>query len=459
MTISRLIGIVVTAGASLVGAVAFINSGASPVQQTAPTADDVNTTTVELMDIEVEIEADGNIAADKRVPLTFGNTYVVREVFVEEGDSVQAGDVIATLDMADYNLALAGAENELARRENSFNGVVAVPRDVDLRAAQAGVDAAQAEYYAAGQTAPTEEEIEIARIGIEQAKNELWQGQLNRDIQEEIPAVFRTSPGSNPFAEEVKTNDRVSQLETGVDIAAMEFEEIQELGPDGNVFGASQQAIADAEINFDNLINPDAFDVEMAALNIHQAALNVERIGVQIVDMQLVAPFDGVIVENNLEVGELPPQGAAVVLADTTTLTVDLEVDETDVVNVTEGQAVNITVDALPEAQFGGSITEIDLLPLPEKVVPTYRVEVQLAPSGEPLQPGMSARGTIVVDAITDAVVVPSRAVQTDADGTFVTIIEEGEQRRVLITTGRSSDGFTQVTSGLTPGQRVVLPE
>ncbi len=458
MTIGRLIGIVVTAGASLVGAVAFINSGASPVQQ-ADLAEELNTTTVELMDLEVEIEADGNIAADKRVPLTFGNNYVVAEVFVEEGDSVQAGDVIATLDMEDLDLALAGAENDLARQENNFDGIVAVPRDVDLRAAQAGVDAAQAEYYAAGQTAPTEEEIEIARIGIEQSKNDLWQAQLNRDILDEIDPVFRTSPSSNPFAEDVRIADDLNQAETAIEIRGLEFEEIQELGPDGNVFGASQQAIADAEINFDNLVNPDEFDVEMAALNIHQASLSVERIGVQIVDMQIVAPFDGVIVESNLEVGELPPQGAAVILADTTTLTVDLEVDETDVVNVTEGQVVNITVDALPEAQLGGSITTIDLLPIPDKVVPTYRVEVELAPSGEPVQPGMSAQGTIVVEEITDAVVIPSRAIQTDADGTFVDIIEEGEQRRVLITTGRTTDGFTQVTSGLTPGQRVVLPE
>lgn len=454
MNWTRLTIILVAGSAAIIAIAAF-------VRQSQPQTLNAQeqTAQVELIDLDVRVEASGNIAPAREVPLEFGNTYVVREVLVEEGDTVRAGDVIATLDMEEYDILVDNARIDFERRDNSFNDIVAPPRDVDLIAAQAGVDAAEAEFWAAGQTAPTEEEVEIARLGVEVAKNDLWQGQLNRDITEQIGPEFRTTAGQNGFAQNIQENDRVNQLETGVDVAALEFEDIQDDGPDGNTFGASVESVANAEVNLDNTVNPDEFDVELSALNLHRAALNLERLEVQIVDMQIVAPFDGIIIENNLNVGELPPDGAAVIIADNTTFEVELEVDETDVVNLVRGMPVDITIDALPEANLAGSITTIDVLPLPEESVPTYRVSVTLDPSNEPIQSGMSADGEIVVTQLTDVPAVPTRYLETDADGTFVTVIEAGETRRVPVVTGRTSGIFTQIIDGLTPGQRIVLPE
>jgi multidrug efflux pump subunit AcrA (membrane-fusion protein) len=120
---------------------------------------------------------------------------------------------------------------------------------------------------------------------------------------------------------------------------------------------------------------------------------------------------------------------------------------------------VAVAVEALPESELAGTITNIDLLPMPGKAVPTYLVEVTLDPTNARVQSGMTATGTVSVEQITDAVVVPTRYLEETEEGTFATIIEEGETRRVAVLTGRTSGRYTQIVNGLTPGQRVVLPE
>jgi HlyD family secretion protein len=454
MNWQRILGIGGVIAVIVVGTAAFMRT---PLPQN--TAEDLQTAEVELRDLEMNVTADGKVAVLQQVPMQFGAYYTVREVLVEEGDTVRAGDVIALLDTTDYELALQTAQTDYERKRNTFDRIVNPPRDVDLMAAQASLDAAEADYWAAGETAPSEEEIAMARLGIDAAKNDLWQAQLNRDITVQISPNFRSSPYQNPYAQEVQLNDGLNQAETAIGIAETQYDKTLDMGPDGNLFGASREAIAQAEISLDNLLNPDDYDVTMAALAVHQAALTVEQIEAQAVDFQLVAPFDGIVTESNLEVGQLPPAGAAVVLADTSVLTVDLEVDETDVARLTADMPVTLTVDALPEVELTGTITTIDYLPMPQKSVPTYRVTVALAPSAEAVQPGMTAAGTMVTESITDAVVIPTYYITQTDDGAFVNVIIDGALQQVAVTTGHTSGGYTQILDGLTPGQRVALVE
>lgn len=445
---------------SIIGLIAVIVGGtAAFVQRTGQEAQEIETAAVELRDIDVSINAMGNVEPAQESYLAFGSSYVVSEIYVEEGDTVRAGDVLARLDLEDYELVVASAETDLARQQNTFDSIVNPPREVDVMAAQAAVDAAEAAYWAAGQTAPTEEEIEVSRIEVELAKNRLWQSQLERDMLEQIPIEFRGSDTLNPRAQEIQVNDGLNQQEIGIEIARQQYQEVQGQGPAGDQFGSSVEAIAAAEISLDNLLNPDTYDVELAALAVHQAALNLESAQAQIVNLEIIAPFDGIVTQNNLNVGEIPPAGPAMVIADTSVLVIQLEVDETDVVNLSLGMPVDVTIEALPESELRGTITHIDLLPMPGKAVPTYQVEVTLNPTAERVQSGMSATGTIAVEQIADAVVVPTRYLEATDEGTFATIIEEGETRRVAVVTGRTSGGYTQIVNGLTPGQRVVLPE
>lgn len=458
MTLSNVIRAVVVL--ALIGGAAFVTTAAVN-RQDSPAAQEVaDEAVVELGRVAVEVEANGSVQAAREVPLSFGTAYTVAEVFVREGDSVQAGDVIARLDTTDLDLLLASRENNVAAAENRFDAVVNPPRDVDLDAALAALDAAEAAQYAAWMARPSEEEIEIARLEVELARNRVWQTQLERDLLFDIPPEFRarSNPNTPVYSQEIQVLDGLNQANTGVDIAETQLDRIQGQGPNESAFGSAVEAITQAEIALDNLLNPDERDVELLALNIHNAALGYESAAVQMSDFEIIAPFDGTVITSNLEVGELPPANMpAVVLADTTTFTVEIEVDETDVINMRYGLPVVMDVDALPEAEITGIITHIDLLPIPQEPVPTYIATITLDPTLAPVRSGMSTTATILVDELSDVAVIPTRFIDFTEAGAFVTVIDQGVPQRVQVVTGREDNGMTQIISGLNPGQRVVL--
>ncbi len=445
-------------GFGVVLGVIFAVTTASVSQQTTQDPVFADSANVELGELPVRVDATGSVEAAAEVPLSFGMQYSVVEVLVDEGDSVRAGDVLAVLDTTDYELALASAETELARQQNAFDNLIAPPRDVDVDAAEAALDAAEAAQFAAWMSQPSEEEIEIARLNIELAQNELWQGQLERDQLQLVAPEFRNlDPNTNARAQDIFANNGVEALDTAVDIAEAQFDATLNDGPDGT-YGSAREAITSAEIAIDNLYNPEMRDIELAAMSVHQAALNVESIGVQIVDLQIVAPFDGIVIENNLNVGELPPNGPALIIADTNTFTVDLEIDETDVIGLRSGLPVTLTADALPETTLTGRISSVDLLPIEGEAVPTYRATITLESTLEAVRPGMSVNASVEVGELNDVLLIPARFLQTEEGETFVFVVQNNEIARQPVTIGRQVDSNTQILSGLQAGQRVVIP-
>ena len=91
--------------------------------------------------------------------------------------------------------------------------------------------------------------------------------------------------------------------------------------------------------------------------------------------------------------------------------------------------------------------------------VVSYYVTVVL-PKGDPrLKSGMTAQTEVLTKEIPGVLAVPSAAVHTQNGTSVVTVLDpNGTQRTVTVQTGATGDGKTQILSGLTEGQQVVLP-
>lgn len=180
----------------------------------------------------------------------------------------------------------------------------------------------------------------------------------------------------------------------------------------------------------------------------------------------LRAPFDGVIAEVSGELGEFAtpsppgiPTPPLVDLIDDSCLYVTAPIDEIDVARVRVGQVAHVTLEALPGVRIPGRVRRIAPYVLEiEKQARTVDIEVELIEpgDGERLLVGYSADVEIILDVREDAVRVPTQALM---DGSRVFVREAGsgrlEERR--IEAGISNWDFTEVLSGLTPGDRVVL--
>ncbi|MCC6616151.1 MAG: efflux RND transporter periplasmic adaptor subunit [Anaerolineae bacterium] len=346
-----------------------------------------------------DVSATGTVQALETTPLTFGARSLVSEVLVEEGQLVHKGDVLARLDVADLELAVRNAQNQLAVQQTRYDQLTGPARDVDIAAAEAAINAAQASANAAYAEQPSANDLEIARLQTEQAQNQLWQAQLQRDITLGVNPEFRNNANNSAAAQDVQINAGLAQAETGIGIAEQNYAGVADEGPDLTRLGQANASITQAQVQLDRLMDgPDATTQRMAEIALETSALAVEQMQLQLENAIIVAPFDGVVLTNNLVVGELPPQTQpAFVLADTSAYRLDLDIDETDVVYLGVGQAVDITLAALPGASFSGTITTIAVLPTVGEAVPTYEARVTFDPGAEPVRIGMSADATIAV--------------------------------------------------------------
>jgi HlyD family secretion protein len=166
------------------------------------------------------------------------------------------------------------------------------------------------------------------------------------------------------------------------------------------------------------------------------------------------------------------PEGATVgagtpilTVVDTGRLGLAAEVDETDVLLVKAGVAAAVELDAATGATYRATVRAVDLLPTTSaRGGVSYRVRLDLGKgtyadgtAAPTPRPGMSAVVRLKVRQAADAVTVPASAI-VNADGRdTVWVVLSGKAQRVPVTLGVQGEDVVQVTSGVGPGQRIVV--
>jgi cobalt-zinc-cadmium efflux system membrane fusion protein len=169
---------------------------------------------------------------------------------------------------------------------------------------------------------------------------------------------------------------------------------------------------------------------------------------------ELLAPFNGTVIEKHITLGEvLQDDTEAFIIADLSSVWVNLSVYEKDLSLVREGQPAVISVGkGIPDAR--GEISYLG--PVVDEQTRTALARVVLPNTDGRWRPGLFVTGKILVDDLTVPLLVPKSALQTleDKISVFVATEEGFEPQPVMI--GRTNETHVEVTSGLTPGQRYV---
>jgi multidrug efflux pump subunit AcrA (membrane-fusion protein) len=132
----------------------------------------------------------------------------------------------------------------------------------------------------------------------------------------------------------------------------------------------------------------------------------------------------------------------------------DVSLSESDIGSVKIGQAATVTVNAASGQQFAAHVTAIGVLPSSSgsSSAVSYPVTLLLDQSSSSLKAGMSATADIVT-ATTSGITVPTQALT----GTTVTVVKNGKRSTRTVTTGLTGDSSTQIVSGLSSGDQVVV--
>jgi HlyD family secretion protein len=203
-----------------------------------------------------------------------------------------------------------------------------------------------------------------------------------------------------------------------------------------------------------------------AAIGVAEAARHNAEV---VVEQTLIrAPFDGVVLTKNANVGDVittfsaavDTKGAVVTIADMSTLEVEADVSESNLQKAKVGQPVEIQLDALPDMRFRGEVARI--VPTVDRAKATVLVKVRFIERDERVLPDMSAKVTFLernLEAGERAarIAVPPSSIIT-RDGSKSVLVVEGDQvRSAAIETGATLGEVVEVKSGVKAGQKIVL--
>jgi HlyD family secretion protein len=216
----------------------------------------------------------------------------------------------------------------------------------------------------------------------------------------------------------------------------------------------------------DSEAQTQAVGCRAAEADVEQARARVTAVQADLSRTYLRAPFAGVVAKISGELGEMTipsppgiPTPPAVDLIDDSCLYVTAPIDEVDAPAIRLDMPASISVDAFPGRKFKGHVRRIAPYVLDvEKQARTVDVEVEFSDPKETevLLVGYSADVEIVLDTRTDALRVPTAAIQ-EGNRVLVFVPATGVLEQRTIGTGLANWQYTEVTSGLQPGERVVL--
>jgi RND family efflux transporter MFP subunit len=351
---------------------------------------------------------------------------------VKEGSVVKKGDIVARLFADEFRASLQRAEADVATADGSVQRAIAA-------AATAAADVVQTEAAAASAQAQANEAVAVLRY-----------------LETEFARVEELARNGDASARDLDRarSDRDAQVARAAAAAAGERSAAAavEVAVRRNATAAEDVAVAKAQ-------------AVSARAGRDLAKATLDKTDVR-------APFDGVVVLKDAEVGEVvspnvvggtTARGAVCTMVDFDSLEVQANVPETTLASVRQGAPADVFLDAFPDERYPGVVDRI--WPTADRQKATVEVRVKLGRKDDRLRPEMGVR---IVFRAADApepetsgekprIVVPEQALAT-LDGAVGAFVLDGDVARFRkVTTGERKGGRVVVAAGLQKDQRIVL--
>ncbi len=426
-----------------------------------------DTSVIDTGNIMNSINAAGTIQAAQSVTLSFPTTGKVIAISVNEGDHILKGQTIATLDTQSAADALQLAQAKLLSAQVALRQLTQPARLVDVTVAQMSLNLAKAKLASAS-SGPDALQAQIDALNVETAKNALYQAELQRDASNAQKAQLEKNPRTAAQAANLPTDNQnnatLNSAGYDVQIAQSQVAADQSQGANVGSIASAQASVLAAQIALNKLTQgPDKNDLAKAQAELDAAQAAVDAARENLGKTVLTAPFDGVVAKLNLHLGEQPPTTTpAVTFLDTSSFYTDIAVDEADISKVALNQPSTLTLDALPGVTVNGKVIRVAQTAVKNGDVVTYTVRVQIDPAGQPLLSAMSTTASVITQQANRVVRIRNRYVRLDrpTGKTYATVRQpDGTFKEVEITLGIRDDTYSEVKSGLQPGDVVTAPQ
>jgi RND family efflux transporter MFP subunit len=446
------------------GAVYFVQARQAAAASAEPA---YQTAAVRQGDLIISASGTGTLVASDERELAFSVSGQVTGVFVQPGDYVEAGMLLAQIDsqqaQTDYSQA-KHAYQELT----SAAGIASAQEAV----AQAQADLMSAKYELEYLISPDvmywEVEIKKAEETLQQAKAVADASPSDQDTQQALKkakeylnfAQGKLDEAWNLYYDEyVPETFRLAEYANGNDYYIIPSD--LEIKVARTAIEKAQSALNDSQEYYAVLTgSPMPEDASSEALiQLQQAERDLQTAQANLDGTKIYAPISGTVMEVNATVGDTIDTSTAVVVADLTQLDVEIYLDESDWDKVAVGKAAEVTFSSLPDQIFTGSVTEVDNELYVSFNTSTVRGLVSFDSWSDEidLPVGASASVEVISARAENAVLVPLEALFETSSGQYaVYVLENNEPTERVIEIGLQDQIYAEVRSGLEPGETVI---
>ena len=362
---------------------------------TTPAVVDVTTAAAIKRDLPRFFEATGSLAGDQQTDVAPQTAGKVVAVGVDIGSFVRRGQMLVKLDDAELKLRVDQAAAQL---EQTKAAVRQAEEKIGLRSGQA-FDPNRVAEVAAAKVA-----LDLAQKNLVRADKLIESGDVSRSFYDDQRA-------------------RRDQLKEQYDVALAQ----------------ARQNYAAVDVARTNVANAQA------ALGLARKSLSYSIIP---------APIDGFVAERTADLGEyVSPQQKVATIVRTNPLSIRIDIPEQAIPEVKVGQSVSVTTSAWPDKSFAGRVARI--APNVSATSRTLNVEAEIDNSGGALKPGQFATVKILQERPEPAVLIPARAVVSEAGVNRVFVIKNGHAEQRLVQTGQKEGDLIEVKTGVAADEQV----
>ena len=428
------------------------------------------------------------------------NTYTVKSLVdgkiltggFEEGDKVEEGDVLYTIDSSDASTNLEKASIALQQAQRSYD------KTVDLQYVRAEVDGTVSSLKVAkGDQVTSGQEVAVIRDSSKMLLNLLFPAadaanfSVGQSADVVLDGTFETLKGTVTAVtgtDELSTGNLLVRTVTirvnnagGLTTAQAATASINGVSSIASATFAYQAertltALASGTVSAINVQEGDAVSkgdilieltgddltesIQSASESLRSAEISMQNQQDNMSNYTITSPISGTIIEKDAKQGDALTSGSTLcVIYDLSYLEMVINVDELQIGALSVGQKVQLTADAVTDKTYVGTVTRVSMKGSSSGGTTTYPITIRIDDT-DGLRPGMNANAEIVVAEASNALVVPNAAV---IRGGYVLVSKKSPSAAnavedmdapegyvyVKVETGVSDDSYTEIKSGL----------
>ena len=428
------------------------------------------------------------------------NTYTVKSLVdgkiltggFEEGDKVEEGDVLYTIDSSDASTNLEKASIALQQAQRSYD------KTVDLQYVRAEVDGTVSSLKVAkGDQVTSGQEVAVIRDSSKMLLNLLFPAadaasfSVGQSADVVLDGTFETLKGTVTAVtgtDELSTGNLLVRTVTirvnnagGLTTAQAATASINGVSSIASATFAYQAertltALASGTVSAINVQEGDAVSkgdilieltgddltesIQSASESLRSAEISMQNLQDTMSNYTITSPISGTIIEKDAKQGDALTSGSTLcVIYDLSYLEMVINVDELQIGALSVGQKVQLTADAVTDKTYVGTVTRVSMKGSSSGGTTTYPITIRID-NTDGLRPGMNANAEIVVAEANNALVVPNAAV---IRGGYVLVSKKSPSAAnavedmdapegyvyVKVETGVSDDSYTEIKSGL----------